>query len=259
LATRGASQSLSFELSVPASDLQFGKLIYNGQIFFPLSRTFTLRLRTQLGYGDGYGDQRRLPFYQNFYSGGFGSVRGYKSNTLGPRSTPAIPYQRYVALDENGNSIINNFSYLLVDQFDPDATNPANSRPTACGTSFNTISNLNGPKVSCERFDVSGDPFGGNILVEGGAEILFPLPFIKDQSSVRTAFFFDVGNVFSSDCGNSQVNCSSPDFNELRYSVGAGLTWITGFGPLTFSYAIPYNDAAEDRTEEFQFSLGRSF
>lgn len=259
LATRGASQSVSLELSVPASDLQYGKLVYNGQIFFPLTQRFTLRLRTELGYGDGYGDQRRLPFYQNFYSGGFGSVRGYKSNTLGPRSTPAIPYQRYVAVDENGNSLINRYSYLLVDQYDENATDPTNLQPTFCDSNFSTVSNQDGAKVACQRFDTSGDPFGGNILMEAGVEILFPLPFIKDQSSVRTAFFFDVGNVFSSDCGNSQANCSSPDFNELRYSVGAGLTWITGFGPLTFSYAIPYNDAAEDRTEEFQFSLGRSF
>lgn len=245
LATRGASQSVSLELSVPASDLQYGKLIYNGQIFFPLTRTFTLRLRTELGYGDGYGDQERLPFYQNFYSGGFGSVRGFKSNTLGPRSTPAIPYFRgIVASDVDGNPIDSRYAYQLVDDTD-------------CTGDFQLDGD--GRKFACQQFNATGDPFGGNILVEGGAEILFPLPFIKDQGSVRTAFFFDFGNVFSSDCGSSQTNCSEPDIDELRYSVGAGLTWITGFGPLTFSYAIPYNESGPDRPEEFQFSLGRSF
>lgn len=244
LATRGASQSVSLEVSVPSSDLQFAKLIYNGQIFMPLTRQFTLRFRTELGYGDGYGDQDKLPFYQNFYAGGFGSVRGYKSNTLGPRSTPAIPYQPYNPIVDNSFVLGNKFSYLLAPEVDcDDVLGPDGD----------------GPKIACQKFEISGDPFGGNMLVVGGVELLFPLPFIKDQSSVRTALFIDVGNVFSTYCGDTQVNCSTFDYEELRYSVGAGLTWITGFGPLTFSYALPYNDDPADRTEEFQFSLGRSF
>ena len=44
------------------------------------------------------------------------------------------------------------------------------------------------------------DPFGGNVLIEGSAELLFPLPFIKDQSQIRTGFFLDAGNVYDTDC-----------------------------------------------------------
>ena len=78
---------------------------------------------------------------------------------------------------------------------------------------------------------------------------------------MRSAFFFDVGNVFSTNCGDAQINCYGPeDFaDEMRYSVGVGLTWITGFGPLTFSLAKPLNDEAADQTEVFQFSLGQFF
>ncbi|MBP8924663.1 MAG: BamA/TamA family outer membrane protein [Pseudomonadales bacterium] len=53
--------------------------------------------------------------------------------------------------------------------------------------------------------------------------------------------------------------CSDLDFGELRYSVGFGVTWITGFGPITFSLAKPLNDERQDKTEIFQFSLGQGF
>jgi outer membrane protein insertion porin family len=88
--TRGRSQSMAIEVSVPGSDLEFYKVTYNGQMYFPLWRNWTLRARTELGYGDGYADTGSLPFYEHFFSGGFGSVRGFQNSTLGPRTTPAI-------------------------------------------------------------------------------------------------------------------------------------------------------------------------
>ena len=67
LATRGASQSVSLEIAVPLSDLEFYKLNYRGEIYFPLFGEFTLHLRGELGYGDGYGDTTELPFYEHFF------------------------------------------------------------------------------------------------------------------------------------------------------------------------------------------------
>ncbi|HEY8940620.1 MAG TPA: outer membrane protein assembly factor BamA, partial [Cellvibrio sp.] len=87
LANRGAQQQFSFEVSLPGGDLEYYKLNYNGQLFIPLTRALTLRLHTRLGYADAYGDLDELPFFENFYAGGFGSVRGFERNTLGPRST----------------------------------------------------------------------------------------------------------------------------------------------------------------------------
>ena len=105
MATRGASQSVSLEIAVPLSDLEFYKLNYRGEIYFPLFGEFTLHLRGELGYGDGYGDTTELPFYEHFFAGGFGSVRGYEVNTLGPRATEPIVYTANTAataIDENG-------------------------------------------------------------------------------------------------------------------------------------------------------------
>ena len=46
--------------------------------------------KTALGYGNGLGNQdNNLPWFMNFYAGGSDSVRGYKSNSLGPQGTAA--------------------------------------------------------------------------------------------------------------------------------------------------------------------------
>ncbi len=236
-ATRGASQSVALEVSLPASDLEFYKLTYRGEIYFPvpLLETWSLRLRTELGYGDGYGDTTELPFYEHFFAGGFGSVRGYESNTLGPRSTPADEYQfnrAVTALNEDGTpaELSEEIGYLA-----------------------------SGDKLIVQDVPDDPDPFGGNILMEGSAELIFPLPFVKNQNQLRSAFFFDWGNVFSDNCRTSQLNCFEVDLDELRYSVGVGLTWITGFGPMTFSLAKPLNTGDFDEDEVFQFTLGRGF
>ena len=60
LATRGHSQSLVFESTIPGSDLSFYKLDYNGQLFVPMSKDYTLRMHTRLGYGDAYGSTSPL-------------------------------------------------------------------------------------------------------------------------------------------------------------------------------------------------------
>lgn len=200
LPTRGRSQSLSMELTIPGSELEFYRINYSGQIFFPLFDPFTLRVRTNLGYGGTYGDTDAYPFYKHFFAGGMGSVRGYESNTLGPRSTPSPQ-----------------------DQF-------------------------NDP-----------DPIGGNVLIEMSAEILFPLPFIEDQSQMKSVFFVDAGNVFNNNCPDVSVYCLDVSEGELRYSVGFAFTWITGFAPISFALAFPINEKDGDESESFQFELGKTF
>ncbi|GLX13593.1 MULTISPECIES: outer membrane protein assembly factor BamA [Pseudomonadaceae] len=209
LANRGHSQSLVFETTVPGSDLSFYKIDYRGQIFKPLTDTYTMRFHTQLGYGGAFGSTSKLPFYENYYAGGFNSVRGFKDSSLGPRSTPST--------GQNGTAR------------DPDQ-DPL--------------------------------PFGGNVLIQGGAELLFPMPFVKDQRSLRTALFWDVGNVFDTDCSAGQKRRGDScdiDFGNLASSVGVGVTWITALGPLSFSLGMPIKKPDDADTQVFQFSLGQTF
>jgi len=84
--TEGTVQRAFAEIALPAYDMRYYKLNYQHQWFHPLSKDFTLLLHGEAGIAGGYGG-KELPFFKNFYAGGPGSVRGYDSNSLGPRDT----------------------------------------------------------------------------------------------------------------------------------------------------------------------------
>ncbi len=78
--TSGMSHRVGLEIGLPGSDVDYQKATYDAQAFWPISNTgFVLRGYGKLGYGND------LPFYKNFYAGGYGSVRGYDNSTLGPK------------------------------------------------------------------------------------------------------------------------------------------------------------------------------
>ena len=195
LPTNGYSHSLSLDVAVPGSDLTFYKATHKTDFYFPLtdSANWVFRARSEIGYGDGYGDRSQMPFFEHFYSGGYGSVRGYEANSLGNKAERAA----------------GDFS-------DP-------------------------------------DPFGGNVLTEGGLELIFPTPFAGDSRSMRTSFFVDAGQVFDTERG------FDPELGEVRTSAGVSFQWITAVGPLAFSLAKPLNEKSGDDTQVFQFSLGQTF
>ena len=222
LANRGYSQSVVFQSTVPGSDLSFYKLDYRAQRFAPLTKDTALRFHTELGYGDGYGSTDGLPFYENYFAGGFNSVRGFRDGSLGPRTEASVAYE-------------------------PPGSNIA-LPPGYCNTDG-----------YCTNDDQDPLPFGGNVQITGGIDYLFPLPFIKDQRDLRTVVFFDIGNVFSTNCDEYSVDCSAPDFGDMASSVGVGLTWITAMGPLGFSLAMPIQEPDGSETQFFQFSLGQTF
>lgn len=85
--TAGASQTLGVDLGLPGSDVGYYKISYNAQRYFALTSTLNSRIYTRLGYGDGYTGNDALPFFRNYFGGGFGSVRGYRDYTMGPRSS----------------------------------------------------------------------------------------------------------------------------------------------------------------------------
>ena len=81
--------------------------------------------------------------------------------------------------------------------------------------------------------------------------MILPIPFLEDVDSVRVTSFVDVGNVF----GDNQ----ELDVGDLRYSAGVGAIWLSPFGAMTFSYAVPLKTKSGDEVEPFQFTFGTSF
>lgn len=204
--TRGYITDVNLDGGLPGGDLQYYSLTHSQRWFFPLSRDFTLMLGGQVGYADGYGKTKELPFFENFYGGGLGSVRGFESSTLGPK-----------VYDEDSDKI----------------------------------------------------SYGGNKMVAATAELLFPFPGIKDSRTVRMSLFADAGSVWDgktytaadSDNGVSVYggNHHSTFKEELRYSTGVAVTWLSPLGPIKLSYAYPLNKKKSDEIQRFQFQLGTTF
>ena len=213
--TRGMSHRVNGEIALPGSDVEYQKLTYDAQAFFPLGKDFVLRGYGKLGYGND------LPFYKNFYAGGFGSVRGFENSTLGPKY-PGVYFS------DTGQN------------------------------------------------DPSPEEVGGNALVQFGTELVLPVPFKGDWArQVRPVIFAEGAQVFDTQCDVSSENifvngasvngkqyCKDNfgfDADNMRYSVGAGFTWITMIGPLSLSYAYPLNKKDGDETKNIQFEIGRTF
>ena len=99
--------------------------------------------------------------------------------------------------------------------------------------------------------DENGNARGGDYRTLGTLELIFPPPFVEEPGATRFSLFADFGNVFPT--------IDQFDFDEFRGSYGISFIWLSPVGPLTFSYAQPFNDRPVDRIQNFQFSIGSSF
>ena len=94
--------------------------------------------------------------------------------------------------------------------------------------------------------DSSGNPIGGNSLIEGSVEVRYPI-----LGNVGGTAFVDFGNVF--------IPGFTYRLDELKYSVGIGLTYMTPVGPLRAEVAHAIDPEDRDYTSLFFFSIGHAF
>ena len=91
-ADRGSRQNLFVSYALPGSGVEYYTVRHNYTKYIPLFRRWTIRLNSELGFGEALGDTTALPPYKQFFSGGPQSVRGYKESWLGPRDSFGNPY-----------------------------------------------------------------------------------------------------------------------------------------------------------------------
>ncbi len=104
-------------------------------------------------------------------------------------------------------------------------------------------SNCKVPEGGTDPVCHSTDVVGGDKAMVLNTELLFP---IMEQYGLRGVAFFDMGSSFS----------DSFSFNELRRSVGAGVRWMSPFGPLRVELGFPLNKQPHDETSVLGFSIG---
>lgn len=100
--------------------------------------------------------------------------------------------------------------------------------------------------------DANNRTLGGNKRLVGNLEVLFPMPGMRNDRTVRLSAFLDGGTVW----GPGGVR---PEQEGLRYSAGVAVTWISPMGPLKISVAQPLNSKPGDNIQRFQFQFGQQF
>lgn len=81
----GGKKSFNAQITTPGSDLEYYKIGYKHKHYFPVIGRMVLSAKIDVAYADSYGSTNELPFYETYYAGGPKSVRGFESNSLGPR------------------------------------------------------------------------------------------------------------------------------------------------------------------------------
>lgn len=213
--TSGMSHRVGLEVGLPGSDVDYQKVTYDAQAFKSLGAGFVLRGYGKLGYGND------LPFYKNFYAGGYGSVRGYDNSTLGPKY-PSVIFQE-------------------TDKNDPDPEEVGGNALVQFGTELALPLPFKGDWARQVR----------PVLFAEGAQVFDTKCDIATGTMKMNGSNIDVKQ-YCKDNYNF-------DFSNMRYSVGVGFTWITMIGPLSLSYAYPLNDKPGDDTKSIQFEIGRTF
>jgi outer membrane protein insertion porin family len=92
---------------------------------------------------------------------------------------------------------------------------------------------------------------GGNRRLIASAELLFPMPGVGQDKSVRLGAFVDAGQVWGQD--------QRFDVGDLRYSAGMALAWGSPIGPLKFSFGRALNNKPGDKLQRLQFQMGTVF
>ena len=178
--TKGAMHRATSDVGTPLGDLEYYKLTYQYQRYFPLTNYVVFMLNGEVGYGDGYSG-KPLPFFKNFYAGGPSSVRGFKSFTIGPKDANGDP--RGGAQKAVGN-------FELLTPF-PGLWNERSVRLSAF-----VDTGVVDDKIESDLFRVSAGMALLWVSPIGPLKLIYGVPIRKQPTDEEQKFQFTIGGVF---------------------------------------------------------------
>ena len=185
LANEGALTTLGTEVTIPGSDLEYYKLNFRHLQYFPLGKVTALSLNARLGYGDGYGNTSQLPPFKNYFAGGSRTVRGYDSNSLGPRDP--------VTDDPTGGDrmVIGNIELIL-----PNPLETEEGSGSTRVTAFIDVGNVFEKKIEWSELRASTGLALLWLSPVGALTFSYAIPLNDQEGDKLQAFQFTLGSAF---------------------------------------------------------------
>jgi outer membrane protein insertion porin family len=221
--THGSLQQFSAEFSLPGSTAQFYKLIYKYAQYLPVTDSLTFEGSATVGYGNSYGSIKSVL----------------------PPTNP-----NYIA-DLQGLPFFENF-------YAGGISDVRNFRDNTLGPYT-----LSPGCFSVSQADYCRQPLGGNLKTVASAELIFPTPFVKDDTATRLSWYVDAGNVFNTSTtylpSANVYDAGSFALSQIRVSTGISLHWQAPVGPIVINLGKPIIKKPGDISEVLQFNFGTTF
>lgn len=178
--TKGWKTQFGGNIMIPGSSLTYYVLSNSTKVYIPIYDEFILHLKAKVAYGSGY-NKNTLPFFDNYYAGGIGTVRGFVQNSLGPRDSNNDPM--------GGNALTAGTAELYIPRLF--ATNIA-WRPSLFIDTGNVYKNI----IHLKKLRVSAGVGLQWLSPMGPLSVSYALPIKKFKNDDLKGFNFNVGSVF---------------------------------------------------------------
>ena len=183
--TEGTKIDSSLQFYTPLSDSKYVKADYSQRHYFQLDddADFVFSARGRVSYARAY-DGSCIPYFDRFYAGGTKTVRGYASNSLGPRDNDDDP--------AGGNfRVLGNIDLIFPTDFLYDRKKLRMSAFLDFGNVF----------ANAEEFSASDIRGSYGLQVQwltaiGAISFNFSSPFGDDDTDEPESFQFDLGTAY---------------------------------------------------------------
>ncbi|CAL4321763.1 outer membrane protein assembly factor BamA [Buchnera aphidicola] len=214
----GNQTYISAKNTIPGSDNNFYKLLFDGEQYIPLDKEkkFIFLTHLRAGMGNSF-NKEKLPFYENFHSIDENNIRGFRANTIGPK--------KFFTMSELEECTEYNTNKNLCESTD------------SIGGNAMMIANLE----LITPIPFIKDEYNKFLR----SSFFFDVGNIWDTKLEKKENFHSLNSI---DYNN---------FNSIYSSVGISLQWISPVGPISFSYSYPIHKHKNSQLEAFQFNIGK--